>query len=52
MSHFCDVSVLYCGRFQYGELLTLSIVEPQAPRFVTAYLPGYLVSSMICSCPG
>jgi len=42
MSHVFCVSVVYCGRCQYGEspFGAFCIVEPHAPRFVTAYLPG------------
>lgn len=39
MSHLFFISVSYCGRFQNGELLFFSIIEPQAPMLVTAYLP-------------
>ena len=42
MSHVFCVSVVYCGRCQYGEspFGAFCIVEPHAPRFVTAYMPG------------
>ena len=49
MSHLFCVSVVYCGRCQYGESPPFCIVEPHAPRFVTAYLAG---SSIACSCAG
>lgn len=52
ISHLFSVSVLYCGRCQYGLLDTFSMVDPHAPKFVTAYFPGYASSSIIWSCPG
>ena len=36
ISHFCEVNVLNCGRFQNGDDEFLSIMDPHAPMLVTA----------------
>ena len=41
----------YWGRSQYGESASFCMVEPHAPRFVTAYAPSPCSwSSIICIC--